>query len=83
MVRIWSRIGARPIFAAGNSNGDIQMLQFATQGKGASLALLVTHDDDERDIAYTSGAQKSVALAKERGWPLVSVREDWAKVFVD
>ena len=83
VVRIWSRIGARPIFAAGNSNGDIQMLQFATQGKGASLALLVTHDDDERDIAYTSGAQKSVALAKERGWPLVSVREDWAKVFVD
>lgn len=83
VVRIWSRIGARPIFAAGNSNGDIQMLQFATQGKGASLALLVTHDDDEREIAYTSGAQKSVALAKERGWPLVSVREDWAKVFVD
>lgn len=83
VVRIWSRIGARPIFAAGNSNGDIQMLQFATQGKGASLALLVTHDDDERDIAYTSGAQKSVALAKERGWPLVSIREDWAKVFVD
>jgi len=83
VVRIWSRIGARPIFAAGNSNGDIQMLQFATQGKGASLALLVTHDDDERDIAYTSGAQKSVALAKERGWPLVSVREDWAKVFVE
>lgn len=83
VVRIWSRIGARPIFAAGNSNGDIQMLQFATQGKGASLALLVTHDDDERDIAYTSGAQKSVALAKERGWPLVSVREDWTKVFVD
>ena len=83
VVRIWSRIGARPIFAAGNSNGDIQMLQFATQGKGASLALLVTHDDDEREIAYTSGAQKSVAMAKERGWPLVSVREDWAKVFVD
>lgn len=83
VVRIWSRIGARPIFAAGNSNGDIQMLQFATQGRGPSLALLVTHDDDERDIAYTSGAQKSVALAKERGWPLVSVRDDWAKVFVD
>ncbi len=83
VVRIWSRIGGRPIFAAGNSNGDIQMLQFATQGDGPSLALLVTHDDDVRDIAYTSGAQKSVALAKERGWPLVSVRDDWAKVFVD
>lgn len=83
VVRIWSRIGARPIFAAGNSNGDIQMLQFATQGDGPSLALLVTHDDDEREIAYTSGAQKCVALAKERGWPLVSVRDDWAKVFVD
>lgn len=83
VVRLWSRIGARPIFAAGNSNGDIQMLQFTTQGKGASLALLVTHDDETRDIPYTSGAQTSVALAKERGWPLVSVRTDWAKVFVD
>lgn len=83
VVRIWNRIGARPIFAAGNSNGDIQMLQFATQGKGASLALLVTHDDDQRDIAYTAGAQKSVALAAERGWPLVSVREDWSRVFVE
>ncbi|WP_314104771.1 HAD family hydrolase [uncultured Stenotrophomonas sp.] len=83
VVRIWSRIGARPIFAAGNSNGDIQMLQFATQGKRASLALLVTHDDDQRDIAYTSGAQKSVAMAAEHGWPLVSVREDWSRVFVD
>ncbi|MFI8718737.1 HAD family hydrolase [Stenotrophomonas sp. NPDC077464] len=83
VVRIWSRIGARPIFAAGNSNGDIQMLQFATQGKRASLALLVTHDDDQRDIAYTSGAQKAVAMAAEHGWPLVSVREDWSRVFVD
>jgi phosphoserine phosphatase len=83
VVRLWSRIGARPIFAAGNSNGDIQMLQFTTQGKGASLALLVTHDDETRDIPYTSGAQTSVALAKERGWLLVSVRTDWAKVFVD
>lgn len=83
VVRIWSRIGARPIFAAGNSNGDIQMLKFATQGSGASLALLVTHDDDKRDIPYTSGAEKAVASAREHGWSLVSVRDDWAKVFVD
>jgi phosphoserine phosphatase len=83
VVRIWNRIGARPIFAAGNSNGDIQMLSFATQGKRASLAVLVTHDDEKRDIAYVSGAQKAVALAKERGWPLVSVRDDWARVFND
>lgn len=83
VVRIWSRIGARPIFAAGNSNGDIQMLKFATQGQGASLALLVTHDDDVRDIAYTAGAQKAVASAAQFGWPLVSVRNDWSQVFVD
>lgn len=83
VVRIWSRIGARPIFAAGNSNGDIQMLQFATQGPDTSLALLVTHDDDQRDIAYTAGAEKAVAAARERGWSLVSIRDDWANVFVD
>jgi len=83
VVRIWSRIGARPIFAAGNSNGDIQMLKFATQDGGASLGLLVTHDDGERDIAYTAGAEKSLEEARIHGWAVASVRDDWKQVFVD
>lgn len=51
--------------------------------QGASLALLVTHDDYQRDIPYTLGAEKAVASAREHSWSLVSVRDDWAKVFVD
>jgi phosphoserine phosphatase len=81
VVRIWSRIGARPIFAAGNSNGDIPMLRVAAQAVPRGMAILVDHDDNERDIAYTAGAEKSIDAAKAGGWTVVSVRDDWTKVF--
>ena len=59
-VRIWSRIGRRPILAGGNSNGDIPMLRYAG-GKGRpALRLLVLHDDAEREFDYTAGAEKSL-----------------------
>jgi phosphoserine phosphatase len=83
VVRIWSRIGARPIFAAGNSNGDIPMLRFAAQAAPKGMAILVDHDDNKREIAYTAGAEKSIDVAKANGWTLVSVKDDWTKVFVD
>jgi phosphoserine phosphatase len=83
VVRIWSRIGARPIFAAGNSNGDIQMIEFATQGKRPGLGLLVNHDDNTRDIAYTAGAEKALDAAKMQKWVVASVKSDWNKVFAD
>ena len=80
-VRIWSRIGRRPILAAGNSNGDIQMLEF-TGGKGRpALRLLVLHDDKAREFDYVGGAEKSLDLAKAKGWTLVSVKNDWNTVF--
>ncbi|TWI04967.1 haloacid dehalogenase-like hydrolase [Luteimonas cucumeris] len=83
VVQIWGRIGARPVFVAGNSNGDLQMMQFATQGVGPSLALLVNHDDEAREIAYTAGAEKVLAEARAQGWIVASVKDDWAQVFVD
>jgi phosphoserine phosphatase len=83
VVRIWSRIGARPIFAAGNSNGDVPMLKFATQGTPKGMAILVDHDDGEREIAYKAGAEKSVDEAKRSSWTIVSVKRDWKQVFVD
>jgi hypothetical protein len=58
VVRIRSLIGARPIFAAGNANGDLQMLKIATWNAPASMALVVDHDDSTREPAYTSGAEK-------------------------
>jgi phosphoserine phosphatase len=80
-ARIWSRIGKRPILAAGNSNGDIPMLQFANTPQRPALRLLVLHDDAAREFDYVSGAEKSLALAKQYGWTVVSMKNDWKTVF--
>jgi phosphoserine phosphatase len=82
-VRIWSRIGRRPILAVGNSNGDVPMLTF-TGGQGQpALRMLVVHDDEAREFGYTAGAEQSLDLAKAQGWTLISVRNDWSTVFAD
>jgi hypothetical protein len=80
-ARIWSRIGRRPIFAAGNSNGDIPMLQFANTPTRPALRLLVMHDDAAREFDYVSGAEKSLALAKQNGWTVISMKNDWKTIF--
>lgn len=82
-VRIWTRIGRRPIFAAGNSNGDLEMLRYA-QGSPQSLALLVHHDDTtgRGDAPYDTGAEKALAVAEAEDVCVVSVKNDWSRVFV-
>jgi hypothetical protein len=80
-VRIWSRIGRRPIFAAGNSNGDIEMLQFSQAGPLPSLQLMVLHDDADREFDYVTGAEKALDLAKTHGWVVPSMKNDWTTVF--
>lgn len=75
-VRLWSRIGRRPIFAAGNSNGDIEMLEF-TRG----LRLLVLHDDADREFDYVAGAESALELAGAEGWTVASIKSDWTTVF--
>lgn len=82
-VRIWSRIGRRPILAAGNSNGDIPMLAFAQLDGRPSLRLLVQHDDAEREFADVTGAEDALAAASTQGWTTVSMKNDWATVFND
>ena len=81
-VRIWSRIGRRPIVAGGNSNGDVPMLQFAG-GPQRALRLLVLHDDPEREFDYATGAESALEQAADAGWTVVSVKNDWAAVFAD
>jgi FMN phosphatase YigB (HAD superfamily) len=80
-VRIWSRVGRRPILAAGNSNGDIAMLDFTRHEAKPTLRLLVLHDDREREFDYTSGAERALERADEQAWTVVSMRHDWATVF--
>jgi hypothetical protein len=75
-VRLWSRIGRRPILAAGNSNGDIEMLEFTS-----GMRLLVLHDDAGREFDYTAGAERALERAAKDGWTVVSMRDDWTCVF--
>jgi hypothetical protein len=63
------------VFAGGNADLDIEMLD------AAAFALLVNHDDDEREFAYTKGAERSLAQAKELGWTVVSMKHDWTTIF--
>ena len=80
-VRIWGRTGRRPIFAAGNSNGDIEMLQFTAASPGISMSMLVLHDDADREFAYTEGAERALDLAAESAWVVASMRDEWVSVF--
>jgi phosphoglycolate phosphatase-like HAD superfamily hydrolase len=82
-VRIWGRTGRRPIFAAGNSNGDIQMLQYTGGPDTLALRLLIRHDDGEREFDYSAGAELVLGLAATEGWTVASIKDDWATVFCD
>ena len=68
---------------AGNSNGDIQMLDFAQHADKPFLRLLVLHDDAEREFAYTAGAERALERARAKSWTVVSIKNDWSTVFAD
>jgi phosphoserine phosphatase len=79
-------IGRRPIFAFGNSDGDLAMLRYCRTGPGARLALLVHHDDAEREFAYDrefrlSPLAEALDRADEYGISVVSMKHDWRTVF--
>ena len=80
-VRIWSRVGRRPLLAAGNSNGDSAMLDFTQHADKPFLRLLVLHDDADREFAYTAGAESALEQAARDSWTVVSMKNDWATVF--
>jgi phosphoglycolate phosphatase-like HAD superfamily hydrolase len=86
-VNIQAHIGLRPIFAAGNSAGDREMLEYASAGPLTALSIVIDHDDDEREYAYGGasftdpGAEPVLASAVRLGWTIVSMRRDWATVF--
>jgi phosphoglycolate phosphatase-like HAD superfamily hydrolase len=82
-IRIWSRIGRRPLVAGGNSNGDIPMLRFARTDDRNPLRLLVLHDDADREFDYVTGAEDALQRARDKGWTVCSMKNDWSKIFAD
>lgn len=80
-VGINSHIGLRPIAAFGNSDGDIQMLEWATGASGARFALLVHHTDAKREYAYNVGAVQALKDASEKGWTVVNMKDDWKVIY--
>jgi hypothetical protein len=69
------------LLAAGNSNGDVAMLEFTDHPDKETLRLLVLHDDGEREFDYTSGAETALPRAAADGWTVVSMKNDWTTVF--
>jgi phosphoserine phosphatase len=76
-VHIFERTGFTPVFAGGNADGDIEMLE------SAQFALLVHHDDEQREFAYDKDAENALALAEKNDWLVVSMKDDFVKVFAE
>jgi phosphoserine phosphatase len=85
-VGIARHIGARPIAAFGNSDGDYQMLRYVTEGPGPRLGMIVHHDDAAREYAYDRTSHigrlgRAIDEAPMRGWQVISMRDDWLRIF--
>ena len=85
-VGIHMHIGRRPIAAFGNSDGDLQMIQWTTAGPGARFGLIVHHTDAEREYAYDRQSSvgrldKALDEAGSQGWTLVDMKQDWKRIF--
>ena len=85
-ISIQKFIGRRPIATFGNSDGDLQMLQWTAAGSGPSLCFYVHHDDSDREWAYDRQSSlgrldKGLDEARVRGWTVVSMKSDWKRIF--
>jgi len=85
-IGIYRHIGKRPIFAAGNSDGDFAMVEYTTAGDGARLGMFVHHTDDAREWAYDREGHVGVLdrgldEAESRGYLLVDMAKDWSKIY--
>jgi phosphoserine phosphatase len=85
-IGINEHIGRRPIAAFGNSDGDLEMLQWTTMGGGPRLGLIVHHTDAEREYAYDRQSHfgrldKALDVAADNKWTVVDMKRDWKRVF--
>ena len=83
-VGIHKFIGKAPIIAVGNSDGDLQMLEWTTVRRGTRLGLLVHHTDEEREWAYDRESHvEKLDKVPQRGWVMVDMKKDWKRVYAD
>ena len=85
-VGIYEHIGRRPILAFGNSDSDMEMVEYATAGDGPGLGLYVHHTDADREFAYDRNSHvgtldKALDQADSKGWVVVDMKKDWKTVF--
>ena len=85
-IGIQQYIGRRPIAAFGNSDGDLQMLQWTAAGPGANFCLYVHHTDAEREYAYDHPSaigqlELGLAAAAKQGWTVVDMKTDWKTIY--
>jgi hypothetical protein len=85
-VGIMRRIGKRPIFAAGNSDGDFEMIEWTTAGDGPRFGMIIHHTDAEREWAYDRESHigrlnRGLDEGPGRGWVIVDMAADWEEVF--
>ena len=85
-VGIYEHIGRRPILAFGNSDSDMQMIEYTMAGKGRRMGLFVHHTDAKREYAYDRKSHvgtldKALDQADAKGWHIVDMKKDWKKVF--
>ena len=85
-VGIYDHIGRRPILAFGNSDGDLEMIEYTTKAEGRRLGLFLHHTDGDREFAYDRTSyvgtlDKALGQAKANGWIIVDMKNDWKRVF--
>ncbi len=85
-VGIHRFIGRKPVFASGNSDGDLQMLQWTASGEGLRFMLYLHHTDSEREWAYDRESHigrldKGLDEASEKGWTVIDMKEDWKLIY--
>ena len=85
-IGIIRQIGMRPIFAAGNSDGDFEMLEWSTAGTGPSFGLIVHHTDADREWSYDRDSvvgrlQRGLDEGRDHGWTIVDMQRDWKRIY--
>ncbi len=85
-LNIQKIIGKKPVFSSGNSDGDLQMMQWAASNKHKSLMLYLHHTDDEREWAYDRDSHigrldKGLDQAQKDGWTVIDMKKDWKVIY--